>query len=470
MLERLRFKYAPLYFVSDLTLTCLALFLAGAMRPHISLGTHLSAEQTRVEPYVYLWVVVIWSLTFLLLSVYKPRNHPSVGETQAAFLAVTVSTLVLAAVLYFSSARFSRVQFVTFYVLDILFLVGYRLLVHLSQKLLGVPKTRKRSVLILGAGPDGCDAMHMIERHGWTGLEPVGFLDDAIPLGTEVEGFPVLGRLEEVEDYVKSRGVDEVVVALPIKAYDRFFGLLDNLQRLPVRVRIVPDHIKTTLIRTRVEEFAGVPMITLQKPTLTPFERKVKRAFDLAIGPATLLLTAPVLILIGIAIWIDSPGPVLYRQRRVGERGKLFWMYKFRSMVKDAEKQQQAVLRESEGGIVFEKLPNDPRVTRVGKIIRRTSLDELPQLFNVIKGEMSLVGPRPELPFLVEGTYSPWQWQRFSVPQGITGWWQINGRSDKPMHLHTEEDLHYIQHYSLLLDVLILWRTIGAVVKRQGAY
>jgi lipopolysaccharide/colanic/teichoic acid biosynthesis glycosyltransferase len=113
---------------------------------------------------------------------------------------------------------------------------------------------------------------------------------------------------------------------------------------------------------------------------------------------------------------------------------------------------------------------DDPRVTRVGKFIRRASLDELPNIFNVLKAEMSLVGPRPELPWLVEEHYEPWQWQRFSVPQGITGWWQVNGRSDKPMHLHTEEDLFYIQHYSLLLDIQILWRTVGAVIKSEGAY
>jgi lipopolysaccharide/colanic/teichoic acid biosynthesis glycosyltransferase len=173
--------------------------------------------------------------------------------------------------------------------------------------------------------------------------------------------------------------------------------------------------------------------------------------------------------LVAIAIRLDSPGPVIFRQQRVGEQGKLFWMYKFRSMVKDAEAQQAKALRIMDDGNVLHKHSEDPRVTRVGRFIRRTSLDEFPQLINVLKGEMSLVGPRPELPWLVE-QYEPWQWQRFSVPQGITGWWQVNGRSDKPLHMHTEEDLFYIQNYSILLDVQILWRTIGAVLKGGGAY
>jgi len=160
---------------------------------------------------------------------------------------------------------------------------------------------------------------------------------------------------------------------------------------------------------------------------------------------------------------------VLFRQERVGEDGRHFHMYKFRSMVRNAEKRSDELIRRDEDGRLVYKRRNDPRATRIGKILRRTSLDELPQLFNVLKGEMSLVGPRPEMPWVVE-EYEPWQYQRLAVPQGITGWWQVNGRSDKPMHLHTDEDLYYIKHYSLLLDVFILWKTIGAVLKRKGAF
>jgi exopolysaccharide biosynthesis polyprenyl glycosylphosphotransferase len=205
----------------------------------------------------------------------------------------------------------------------------------------------------------------------------------------------------------------------------------------------------------------------MQRPSLTPFERMVKRAFDLVVSITTLVLLLPLMALIAIAIRLDSPGSIIFRQQRVGENGRLFWMYKFRSMIQGAEELEVKEL--SEAGEVFHKHQDDPRVTRVGKFLRRTSMDELPQIVNTIKGEMSLVGPRPELPWLVD-LYEPWQWQRFAVPQGITGWWQVNGRSDKPMHLHTEEDLFYTQNYSLLLDIRILWRTLGAVIKGRGAY
>jgi lipopolysaccharide/colanic/teichoic acid biosynthesis glycosyltransferase len=153
----------------------------------------------------------------------------------------------------------------------------------------------------------------------------------------------------------------------------------------------------------------------------------------------------------------------------VGENGRIFHMLKFRTMIPNAERLRPMVEQVDEDGHMIHKRSDDPRVTRIGHILRRTSLDELPQVFNILKGEMSLVGPRPELPYLVE-KYEAWQHRRFTVPQGLTGWWQVNGRSEKPMHLHTEDDLYYIQHYSVFLDILILFKTIGAVLQGKGAF
>jgi lipopolysaccharide/colanic/teichoic acid biosynthesis glycosyltransferase len=173
--------------------------------------------------------------------------------------------------------------------------------------------------------------------------------------------------------------------------------------------------------------------------------------------------------LVALAIKLDSPGPALFVQERIGENGQPFEMFKFRSMVAGAERMNNSVAPQGRDDVIVHKAPNDMRVTRVGRFIRRTSLDELPQLLNVLRGEMSLVGPRPELPWLVEN-YEIWQRRRFAVPPGMTGWWQINGRSDRLMHMHTEDDLYYIQNYSPLLDLQILWRTIGVVVRGRGAY
>jgi exopolysaccharide biosynthesis polyprenyl glycosylphosphotransferase len=218
-----------------------------------------------------------------------------------------------------------------------------------------------------------------------------------------------------------------------------------------------------------VEEFGGLPLVSLREPAMDEFQRLTKRIFDMIVGSVGLLLAAPVMLVTSVLIKLDSPGPALFRQERLGENGRHFFMYKFRSMVSNAEERFDEVIARDEHGQLIYKRADDPRVTRVGQLLRRTSLDELPQLLNVLKGEMSLVGPRPELPWVLE-EYEPWQFQRFAVPQGMTGWWQVNGRSDKPMHLHTEEDLYYIKNYSLVLDVLILWKTIGVVLMREGAY
>jgi exopolysaccharide biosynthesis polyprenyl glycosylphosphotransferase len=218
-----------------------------------------------------------------------------------------------------------------------------------------------------------------------------------------------------------------------------------------------------------VEDFAGLPMLDLRAPALSDYQRMSKRVFDVVVTLFLAPLAAVIGSVIAIVIRLDSPGPALFRQERVGENGRLFEMVKFRTMVVGAEAMRHAVEQISANGEFLHKAYDDPRVTRVGRFLRRTSLDELPQLLNVLRGEMSLVGPRPELPYLVE-RYAPWQRKRFAVPQGITGWWQVHGRADKPMHLHTEDDLYYVQNYSLWLDVRILFMTLGAVVSRKGAY
>jgi lipopolysaccharide/colanic/teichoic acid biosynthesis glycosyltransferase len=180
----------------------------------------------------------------------------------------------------------------------------------------------------------------------------------------------------------------------------------------------------------------------------------------------TLLLTA----LIAVLIRLDSPGPVFYCPKRVGENGRLFKMIKFRTMVENADQLRHLIDTVDEKGRVVQiKTPDDPRITRLGRFLRRTSLDEWPNFYNVLKGEMSLVGPRPEMPYLVD-KYALWQRKRFAVPQGMTGWWQVNGRSDKPMYQHTEEDLYYVQHYSLWLDLQIIGKTVWVVLRGKGAY
>jgi exopolysaccharide biosynthesis polyprenyl glycosylphosphotransferase len=268
---------------------------------------------------------------------------------------------------------------------------------------------------------------------------------------------------------VQRNKIDDVVLTLPMRAYEKVQRMVAELHDVPVKVWVIPDYFSLTLHKASVEDFAGLPMLDLRAPALNDYQRLVKRVFDIAVSLSTLIFALPLTALIALTIRLDSPGPILLRQKRVGENGRLFEMLKFRTMVANAEQLRHGVEYYDEEGHLIHKQADDPRVTKMGRILRRLSLDEIPQLFNVLKGEMSLVGPRPELPFLVE-RYEPWQRKRFAVPQGMTGWWQVNGRSDNPMHLHTEEDLYYVQNYSILLDIEIMLKTIWVVLKGQGAY
>jgi exopolysaccharide biosynthesis polyprenyl glycosylphosphotransferase len=234
-------------------------------------------------------------------------------------------------------------------------------------------------------------------------------------------------------------------------------------------VRVVPDFFDLIFLRSVVEELGNMPLVTLKEPVLNPLQRIVKRLFDLVIGVISLLLALPLMAIIAIGIKFDSPGPILFTQERVGENGRIFKMYKFRTMVYNPDPAATQPMTRVIDGQPLHKFYDDPRVTRFGRVLRGLSVDELPQFINVLKGEMSLVGPRPELPYLVD-KYQPWQYKRFEVPQGLTGWWQVNGRAEKPMHLNTQDDLYYIKNYSLWLDIQILWLTIGAVIKRRGSY
>ena len=195
----------------------------------------------------------------------------------------------------------------------------------------------------------------------------------------------------------------------------------------------------------------------------------LKRVFDLSVGLFALIFALPLMALSVLMVYLEDGSPVIFRQKRVGKNGYLFTMFKIRTMVKNAEQLQSQVQKRDLDGNLLHKTKDDPRVTRVGRLLRRFSLDELPQLFNVLAGTMSLVGPRPEIPYLAD-EYASWQRKRFDVLPGMTGWWQISGRSNKPMHLHTEDDLYYIQNYSIWLDLQIIFRTIWVVLIGKGSY
>jgi len=466
--RRFSVQFTILSIALDAGLTVIALMAAVAIRPSLSTHPFLRPLPDIDLPLlVYLLVPFLWIAIFLFTSVYDPkRTYKAIDEFQNVTRSISVAALSFAGLLYFTFRDISRWLFIIFFLLDIFLLVGWRVLTRIAFRLGTIPSSRRR-VIIVGAGELGHRVAQIIGEYIWSDLQLVGFLDDEHkgPIGD----LPILGSFDKIRSVVEKERIEEVIIALPYRAYESLNQITTNLLTLPVQVRIVPDYLNLAICRATIEDFGGLPMINLRAPAFSHYQHLIKRAFDLIAGSILVIFFLPLMALIAVAIKLDSSGPIIFKQRRFGENGCLFTMYKFRSMVADAEGRHRDVIQYDEEGQVIHKVLDDPRVTRVGRFVRRTSLDELPQLFNVLKGDMSLVGPRPELPWLVE-QYELWQRKRFSVPQGITGWWQINGRSDQPMHLNTELDLFYIQNYSIMLDVYILWKTVGAVLRKKGAF
>jgi exopolysaccharide biosynthesis polyprenyl glycosylphosphotransferase len=454
--------------LADLAGTQAALVLADLARRSLPFGRELGQglDTVLVVPVMHLIVLGLWPVVFLAVGVYDLRRDiRPVGDARALVLAVATAGLVFAGVMYFTYRDLPRLLVAYFVGLDLAILAGIRLLLGLVVQSLrnrGQPLSR---VLLVGTGDEAAMAAEALaSRLSW--VRVVGCADSRATSGPL--GLPVLGTLADVPALVQTRDIDEVIIALPSKAYAQVEALAYALEPLPVRVRLVPDFLKMVMVQSSVESLGGLPLIGLREPRIDGPAWVVKRLFDLALTVTALALLWPLLLLVALLVRLDSPGPVLFAQPRVGENGRNFKMLKFRTMVSGAERQTPLARMDGQGRRVY-KLPDDDRVTRLGRWLRRLSIDELPQLINVLKGEMSLVGPRPEMKFIVDG-YEPWQRRRLAVPPGITGWWQVNGRSDLPMHLHTEYDLYYIRNYSLWLDLKILWKTVGVVIRGQGAY
>jgi exopolysaccharide biosynthesis polyprenyl glycosylphosphotransferase len=454
--------------ILDLTTIGIAIVAANWLRLNLPFGRPL-----RVEPGIeilLLEALLLFPVIFLLLSLYDPQRALRFrGEFQQLFWACALAYLALAGLVYFTAREISRLFLLYFFAVHFITVANWRIIWRLVRKAQNEGGRDQRRVLLIGGGEAAHQALDRLHQLAWASVHLVGYLTDGESIPTGNGSIPHLGTLNNAESIVRKNRIDDVLIALPAENYDKVRHLLPQLMDQPCNIWVVPDYFNLLIYGGQVDDLGGVPMISLKAPTLAGYQRVVKRAFDLLVGSFLMIPALPLMAIITIAIKLDSPGPALFKQQRVGENRRLFLMYKFRSMVEGADKRLPDLMRPDKKGDLIHKRPNDPRVTRVGNFIRHTSLDELPQLFNVLKGEMSLVGPRPEMPVLVE-KYHMWQLQRFAVPQGITGWWQINGRSDKPMHLHTEDDIYYVQNYSLLLDIQILAKTIGVVLRRKGAY
>lgn len=328
----------------------------------------------------------------------------------------------------------------------------------------------RTSTLIVGAGEVGRSLIGRLSRHKEYGLRVVGFLDTAPPKDTGLGQVQILGRPSDLRDIVEQRGISRVLIAFSKTPHPQMLEVIHRCQEMKIDVSVVPRFFEALSARVEIEDVEGLTMINLPRyARYGLFMRGIKRLMDLAGASLAVVLLSPLLLLIAVLIKFDSRGPVFYRQERMGKNHKHFMMYKFRSMHAGADQRRDELAASSDAtGPIF-KMKDDPRITGIGRLMRRLSIDELPQLFNVIKGEMSLVGPRP-LPIMEAEACTGTADIRHLIQPGITGWWQILGRSDIPFEEMVQLDYLYVTNWTLKWDLKILLRTIIAIARKRGAY
>jgi Undecaprenyl-phosphate glucose phosphotransferase len=365
---------------------------------------------------------------------------------------------------FVSAYKPSRIVLVLFLLLSTTGVIAIRVFMHYWQ----VARLRRgegvMSCVIVGTGALAQSLAARLSARPELGQNVVGHLTD-IPaeLGSAIEGVPVLGAVEQVQEICESAGIRRVYVALPFTAHDRLRVVLNHLEEEMVDVKVIVDLLDFVVLRSAVEDFDGMPVISLKQTPMDGADVALKRAFDVAFSGAVLLFGAPVFGLLALSVRLSSPGPVLYGQERMGLDGKVFDILKFRSMRVDAEQKTGAVWA----------VENDPRRTRFGAFLRRANLDELPQFWNVLRGDMSVIGPRPERPVFIQKFRNeiPKYMLRHKVKAGLTGWAQVNGwRGDTDLRRRIECDLYYIENWSFWLDLRIVWMTIFSKAGRRNAY
>jgi len=411
------------------------------------------------------FLLLYWYLLYQKQFYDIARERPLSEETVAIARAVALAFLITIGLTFLvkNTMIYSRLMMVSFAILTVLEGGLFRYLRKLAFFRLKTRGLHKQNVLIIGAGRVGKSLLQrMSESHA--GYRFVGFLDD------DVSKDGVIGRIADLETIIHRNDVDIIYITIPSER-ELVHSILQRFYKYDVDIRIIPEHYDHagTVFEYCEGKDLDYPYLQLVKTPLRGFNLLLKRTMDIVGASFAIVLLSPLFALIALLIKLDSPGPVLFKQKRIGKNGVPFQMYKFRSMVHDAEVRKKKLKKFNEmNGPVF-KIRLDPRVTRVGAFLRKYSLDELPQLFNVVVGQMSLIGPRPPLPEEV-ARYSDHHWRRLDVRPGMTGLWQVSGRSNLSFEEWTDLDIQYIERWSIGLELRILIRTIPVVIKGKGAY
>ncbi|MDZ7725183.1 MAG: sugar transferase [candidate division KSB1 bacterium] len=417
-------------------------------------------------------VYLFWLLLFLFRGLYRSWYTQSRFDELLSVFKTTSLGMVLIFVFTFEPEQdlseapsLGRMMILSYWVLMMTLVGGGRLVLHTIERKLLESGIGQQNTLIIGWNEEAREMVDRIKKYPALGYRVIGFVGmKKQDLGNKYNSTPVLGWLKKLPSLVNEHQVEQVILAPGKKASTQtVMRIIGKCEDLPVHIKIEPNMYDIVLGHARTNQIYGFPLIEIHPELMPPWEKRIKRLIDILFSFTGLILLSPVLILFALLIKIDSKGPVFFTQERVGRKGKIFSVYKFRSMIRDAEKYTGPVWADE----------NDPRITRMGRFMRKTRIDEFPQLINVLKGDMSLVGPRPERPFFVEQLKKeyPFYSRRLRVKPGVTGWAQVKGKYDTTIEAVKEKlefDLYYIDNISLRLDLRIMVYTIIVMLKFKG--
>ncbi|HHT9119110.1 MAG TPA: sugar transferase [Candidatus Hypogeohydataceae bacterium YC41] len=464
--ERKRIISFSLFFF-DILFTAVSFFIAYWVRDSLfKVGLY------SIKTYLWLLLIIIplWSLILYSMGLYRiERTYPTRTEILRLLKAVILGNLILGAIIFgLKFIYISRLLIGFFGIINLIMLVALRFLFHYGIDLL--IENEELNVLIVGTGKGAKELANEIDSNKFFRMKVLGFISENPEINASViNDYPLLGTIKDLPKIMEQKVVDEVILALPRNRLAEFDDIFRYCDEMGVKTGVLLDPFSKMGSKVSIENLKGIPVLTFSATARNELALLSKRFLDIS-GSALLLLTSfPLFILIFILIKFTSKGPIFFRQIRCGLNGRRFVMYKFRTMLQEAESLKKDLVKMNElNGPVF-KIKRDPRVTPIGSFLRRTSLDELPQLINVLKGDMSLVGPRPPLPEEVE-RYKRWQRRRLSMRPGITGLWQISGRNDVDFEEWMRLDLKYIDEWSFLNDIKIIFKTVPVVTSGKGAY
>lgn len=461
-------RLTPVLLIADLLAILVSATVALLGRNYLTVFEHTEDLAQNVLP-IAIAFIALWLGMLALTGAYSTRR---IGVGSGEFNAVLAGTLLTAGTLgvlfYLTAYELSRGFYLLLFGVGLPVLLAERILVRRVLHRMRVAGALTVPVLLVGPPRRVDELLIVLRRAAWLGYDVVGALSPASDEPVTPSGLPILGRPEDIGQALTETGARLVIfteAALPTAG--AFNQLARELEDGDAQLVVVPALTDVSAGRMNMRPVAGLPLVYIESPRATRALRWGKRVFDIIGSSLALVVTSPVMAGVALAIKIEDRGPVVFSQTRAGLKGKPFHCYKFRSMVVDAEARLSELTNDSDG-LLF-KVRSDPRVTKVGRFIRRFSLDELPQLLNVLKGEMSLVGPRPALPSEV-ARYTEHVHRRLDVRPGLTGLWQVSGRSDLSWEDTVRIDLYYVDNWSLLQDMAILGRTVGAVLTSRGAY